>query len=342
MNSALSKSIMIISNSISGGGAEISMMRLFEVLRSKGLCVKISALNKDENTEIPSDNVAVIGREWGSGFFSTIRNLIKFRQHLKIQNPDILLVNCELPELYVSLCAPAGSAIFVVEHTSRPWNGRRVLGFSVRTILLWRRAKWITVSRDKSLIWPYSIEPVFIPNSHIQLSPRGGFASADLVFVGRLNQGKHPEIIAFAAQQTYSTADFFGDGPDMKFLRENFNSAGIKFHGFVNHPWEQISSNSIVIVASEFEGDGMNIVEAVANGNPILLADNSDLRRFDFPDANYFKTVNDLISKIEEAKIIGTEHLSIPNSIRSKMLKEREPYRVAEQWIDLFHGKTQL
>jgi hypothetical protein len=104
----------------------------------------------------------------------------------------------------------------------------------------------------------------------------------------------------------------------------------------------QISCASIVIVASEFEGDGMNIVEAVANENPILLADNSDLRRFDFPDANYFKTMDDLISKIEEAKIIGTEHLSIPNSLRLKMLKEREPNRVAEQWIALFAGGSEL
>jgi hypothetical protein len=128
----------------------------------------------------------------------------------------------------------------------------------------------------------------------------------------------------------------------MKFLKENFNSAGITFHGFINHPWNQISSESIVIVASEFEGDGMNIVEAVANKNPILLADNADLRRFSFPDVNYFKTIKDLITKIDEAKIIGTKHLSIPNSIRSKILNEREPNRVAGQWIDLFDSATRL
>jgi hypothetical protein len=157
-----------------------------------------------------------------------------------------------------------------------------------------------------------------------------------------LNQGKHPEIVAVTAQQTHSTADFFGDGPDMNTLRENYDSPEIRFHGFVNHPWTKISPESIVIVASEFEGDGMNIVEAVANGNPILLADNSDLRRFDFPDVNYFKTLKELISKIEEAKVTGTEHLSIPSSIRSKILRDREPARVAEQWIDLLDRESQL
>jgi glycosyltransferase involved in cell wall biosynthesis len=342
VKSHFSKKIMIISNSISGGGAEISMVRLLAVLRTKGIEAQICALNKSESLEALSDNVVVIGREWGSGLLGTFRSLIKFRRHLKNEKPDILLVNCELPELYVSVCAPMRRRVFVVEHTSRPWNGRKVLGFFVRTILLARRAKWVTVSRDESPIWPYSIKPVFIPNSHVQSSPPNGIVSADLVFVGRLNHGKHPEIVALAAQQTDSTVDFFGDGPDMISLKENYDAAGITFHGFVDQPWSQISPKSIVIVASEFEGDGMNIVEAVANENPILLADNADLRRFDFPDVNYFKNIKDLITKIDEAKIIGTKHLSIPNSIRSKILIEREPNRVAEHWIDLFDSGTRL
>jgi glycosyltransferase involved in cell wall biosynthesis len=342
MKSQCSKKIMIISNSISGGGAEISMARLFTTLRSKGVEVQICALNKSESSEKYINSVEVIGREWGSGVFSTFKHLVKFRKHLKNENPDILLANCELPELYVSLCAPVGSKIVVVEHTSRPWDGRKILGFLVRTILLVRQAEWITVSRDKSPIWPYSAQPIFIPNSHIQSSPYSGAASADLVFVGRLNQGKHPEIVALAAQLTDATADFFGDGPDMISLKEKYNSAGITFHGFVNQPWSRISPKSIVIVASEFEGDGMNVVEAVANENPILLADNADLRRFNFPDVNYFKDIKDLITKIDEVKEIGTKHLSIPNLIRTKILMEREPNRVADQWVEVFNSGSGL
>jgi glycosyltransferase involved in cell wall biosynthesis len=342
MESDIRDKIMIISNSISGGGAEISMVRLSTTLKAMDVRIQICALNKSESAEISQDGIMVIGREWGSGLFATLRNLVKFRQHVKNEDPDILLVNCELPELYVSLCAPRRSKLFVVEHTSRPWHGRKLLGVLVRTNLLFRRARWITVSRDKSPIWPYSIKPIFIPNSHIQPSQPDGRFSADLVFVGRLNRGKHPEIVALAAQQTDSTADFFGDGPEMISLKQDYSTKSIKFHGFVNEPWSQISPKSIVIIASEFEGDGMNVVEAVANGNPILLAENADLRRFNFPDVNYFKSIEDLISKIEEAKKIGTEYLSIPNTIRAKILIEREPNRVAGQWIDLFNGGTGL
>lgn len=342
MNSSFGKKIMIVSNSISGGGAEISMMRLFESLRLLNLNVKVCALNQDLVSDVSSIDVAIMGRNWGSGIFGTVRNLFKFRSHLRTENPDILLVNCELPELYVSLFAPNKLDIFVVEHTSRPWRGRRILGLFVRTILLARRAKWITVSRDEFPIWPFSMKPIFVPNTHIQAESFDKAGSADLVYVGRLNKGKHPEIIALAAQQTQSTAEFFGDGPEMKTLREKFNSEKIKFHGFVNQPWSKISPSSIVVVASEFEGDGMIIVEAVANRNPILLAENSDLRRFNFPDANYFKSLVELCEKIDDAKKFGSKQFCVSNSMRSRILEEREPARVASQWLSIFNGGSQL
>ena len=83
----------------------------------------------------------------------------------------------------------------------------------------------------------------------------------------------------------------------------------------------------------------MNVIEAVANGNPILLADNSDLRRFNFPEGNYFKSLDELNSKIRDSKRVGTKPLKLPHSIRTKLLEEREPNKVSEQWIKLFYGE---
>ncbi len=330
---------MIVSNSITGGGAEISMMRLFLALRNKNFLVSLCALNEDGITRNPAQGMVVIGRSWGAGPLGTLRNLRKFRQHLKQEKPDIMLVNCELPELYVSLCASKGSNLIIVEHTSRPWNGRRSLGFIVRSILLLRRARWVTVSRDRYPIWPYSIDPIFIPNAHVQDNSSIPADSAELVFVGRLNHGKHPEVVAEAARLTNSTADFFGDGPDLGNLKQKYDDSQIRFHGFIENPWRKISPTSLVIVASEYEGDGMNVIEAVANGNPILLADNSDLRRFNFPEGNYFKSLDELTSKIWDSKRVGTKPLKLPHSIRTKLLEEREPNKVSEQWIKLFYGE---
>ena len=336
MEICLDKKVMIISNSITGGGAEISMMRLFHTLVMKQIDVVVCAINEDNLTETPINGVKVLGREWGLGYLGSLKSLLLFRKHLLEVNPDILIVNCELPELYVALVAPIGMRIITVEHTSRPWNGRRILGRFVRFGLKVRRSSWVTVSRDQKLIWPFSCKPLFIPNSHVQSNQMTGRSEVDIVFVGRLNVNKHPEVVADAALRTKSVAAFYGDGPDMLKLKEEYQDPTLHFFGFIDNPWSQISTNSIVVVASEYEGDGMNIVEAVSNNNPILLANNPDLKRFDFPEKNYFSTVDELATKIHTAKKEGADCFRIPSLIRSQLLDERDPIRVAESWINVF------
>jgi glycosyltransferase involved in cell wall biosynthesis len=328
--------VVIVSNSITGGGAEISMMRLFRTLEAENQDVALCALNKSEHQEVSMSKIEVIGRNWGSGPIGTINSLIKFRAYLRREKPRTLLVNCELPELYASICAPFATKIFIVEHTSRPWNGRRILGLAVRSLLAVRRVRWFTVSRDTAPIWPYKSIPRYIPNSHVSIIIDSEVQSAEIVFIGRLNQGKHPEVVAEAAKLTESSADFFGDGPMMEFLIGKYATENIQFHGFVDSPWIRVSSRSLVIVASEYEGDGMNIVEAVANRNPLLLMDNPDLRRFNFPDSNYFNSLEDLVEKIKEIKIKGSEHLVIAENRSAQLVNERNPKIVASQWIKEF------
>lgn len=339
MISPFSKKIMIISNSISGGGAEISMMRLFDALQQLKIEAVVCAINEDGITKTPITGVKVIGRKWGSGLISTIKSFQDFRVQLRAFNPDILIVNCELPELYVALSAPVNMKIVAVEHTSRPWNGRRNLGRLVRLILKIRKAKWVSVSHDQSSIWPSSSVTRFIPNSHVLGKAQNNTIKSDIVFVGRLNNGKHPEIVAEASRQTKSTAAFFGTGPNLKDLENEYRDTEIEFFGFINAPWSYISPNSIVVVASEYEGDGMNVVEAAANNNPILLANNLDLKRFNFPEKNYFNSVDELITKIIEAKTTGPDLFRIPSNIRSKIVEERDPIRVAKMWLETLESE---
>jgi glycosyltransferase involved in cell wall biosynthesis len=326
---------MIVTNSVSGGGAEISMMRLFKTLLSLGVNVSVCAINEDKSTTKIQADVTVIGRQWGTGLTKTFRSLLLFRQHLQANHPDVLIVNCELPELYVSFTAPKKSQIFVVEHTSRPWYGRRPLGYFVRKLLYLRRSIWVTVSKDQSRIWPNNNRAIHIPNTHRKTDFIQNFHSAELVFIGRLNREKHPEIAAEVALMTSSTIDFFGDGPELTSLKQAYSSKQIHFHGFVENAWEHVSQNSILIVASEYEGDGMNVVEAISNGNPVLLKDNSDLRRFKLPEANYFSNSTELKDKVIEAKAYGVDKFRVSEEIVSEILSDREPRKVATSWIKL-------
>jgi hypothetical protein len=81
----------------------------------------------------------------------------------------------------------------------------------------------------------------------------------------------------------------------------------------------------------------MIVVEAISNNNPVLLADNSDLRRFGFPERNYFVDTSDLVSKILAAKKIGIGEFRINQNQRDLILRERNALTVARQWIDLFN-----
>jgi glycosyltransferase involved in cell wall biosynthesis len=338
MTLLFAKKVMIISNSISGGGAEISMMRLFETLKTFDIDLTLCAINQDGTRAIDESGVTVIGRNWGTGIKGTLGGFRNFRLHLRKINPDIVIVNCELPELYTAFSGKLDMRIITVEHTSRPWEGRRFLGFIVRATLLLRRSRWITVSRDQSRIWPFGSNPTFIPNSHFQSERKLELSPVDLVYVGRLNRAKHPEIAAEVAVATSSSIDFFGDGPEIKNLRAKYPASNIRYRGFVENPWAHISPQSILIVASEFEGDGMIIVEAIANGNPVLLADNSDLRRFGFPAENYFRDFNDLVTKVSLTKTQGHNFLQLDSDTKTSFLAERDPIVVAKQWIETIHN----
>jgi glycosyltransferase involved in cell wall biosynthesis len=335
---SIQKSVLVVTNSISGGGAEISMLRLFRTLKTIGVNVDLCVINDQISKSIANEGVTSMGREWSSGATSTIQALLRFRRYLKFSRPQIVVINCELPELFVAITAPRKTRVIAVEHTSKPWYRRRLLGFIVRYGLQVRGCSWVTVSRECPPVWPYNLKPRFIPNTHLpEVTKAKDLLPSDLVFVGRLNYEKHPEIAAQAAVSTDCTLEIFGDGPDYGKLKKSFPPSLVKLQGFIENPWSLISSESILIVPSEFEGDGMIVVEAISNNNPILLADNSDLRRFKFPDANYYVDFSDLVSKIIAAKSLGIGELRINQNQRDLILRERDASKVAHQWIDLFN-----
>jgi glycosyltransferase involved in cell wall biosynthesis len=338
--------LLILSNSLSGGGAEISMMRLFQTLKKQGVKVALCAINKDSIASSYEDGITLLGREWSSGPLQSLKSLVSFGKYLRKNRNGILILNCELPELYAALMAPWSMKIIAVEHTSRPWSGRRVLGFLVRFNLAMRNTRWVTVSRDQDQVWPFKTKASFIPNAISPISRESKTnlgtsmtSTAELVFVGRLNEGKQPLMAAEVNKMAGTSIDFFGDGPLLGELRELYESPKCRFHGFVSNPWAIIGKNAILVVTSEFEGDGMNIVEGAINGNPILLADNIDLRRFDFPKNLYFRDQDDLLRKILEAQDTNLDTFRIDDRTKNRLLNERNPSRVAEQWLKLLEDK---
>lgn len=325
--------ILIVSNSLSGGGAETSMRWLNNQLNLHGIDSTLICLNGSAH-EMPTRKETVLHRQWKDGLLRTIENLKEFNKVLKKVKPTFVIANCELPELYVAVTPIRLKHLICVEHTSKPWDRRRGTGFFIRLVLMLRRASWVTVNSAQQGIWPLRVDSRYIPNPvskpTISDSLSGGNRFA---FVGRLRREKGLDLILSAVSESGSSIDVFGAG-DLRDELEREYSEVSEFHGFVINPWSEIRINQTLIVASEYEGDGIVVVEAILSGIPLLLLDNEDLRRFELPNKNYFKNKEELVEKLRMAQENSSE-FAIPAEKVNHYMQERNPSTVLKNWLEI-------
>lgn len=331
------KEILIIANSTHGGGAENSMMLLHSEFKNCGYKSTYFALNwMNDGLDRKEPDVVHIGRSWSDGLGLTLKFLKVFKEKLKLCEPSVIIVNCELPELFVAFSKLRSTKIIVVEHTTQPWIGRRWLGLIVRVILKFKSAVWVTVNSQERGVWPLSSSAVYIPNP-ISKVKQGTLVTKgeSVVFVGRLRKEKCPELAIQASLDAGIAINVIGEGILAESLLtqyKKFDSVG--FLGYLDNPWSCISPESIIVVSSEYEGDGVVVLEALQNGNPILLRDISDLRRFNLNDKNYFKDQSHLTVKLKEY-LTNPSLFSVSNSEQARILGNRDMRVIEKQWTTL-------
>ena len=330
---------MLVTTAVTGGGAEVAMQRLQGVLVSSGVRTLLVGVNRSaDQKQVEGFNNCDLGRNHGSGFFSILRASRRLRHLIDLHQPCVLIVNCELVELIVSLIAKKHlPRLIVVEHTTRPWTGRKILGWCVRLRLYLLRVDWVKVSQRITRIWPFSNNAHLISNMVNSTSgPQLQDAQdpAPFVFVGRLSEEKQPLLILKAVEALGSTIDIFGDG-DLRELISNEYKKCARLHGFVPDPWRTISQGQLLLVASEYEGDGLVVVEGILAGLPILLSDVPDLRYFGLPDEHYFGTYEELVLKMNDFLDGNVAKYFPPESKLHEIRLLRDPNYIAQQWLSL-------
>jgi glycosyltransferase involved in cell wall biosynthesis len=272
---------------------------------------------------------------------NTWSSYLEFRKSVENINPQILILNCELPELYGAMLSYKGK-IFCVEHTTKPWKGRKLLGVAVRLLLRIKRVEWVTVVNTQKKIWFGGTVPAFIPNPYThQLSEtRTSEKNAAIAFVGSLKPNKQPEWVIKTGLSLDLSVHIFGEGILRTKLEKKYYkySNQIEFFGFLPNPWNLISSNRLIIVPSDYEGDGMVIVEAVLSGNPILLRNNVDLRRFGFEDKHYFKNLEDLMLIVKRNLETSFKDLVVSQPKANELQASRSLQRITQEWLILLGG----
>ncbi|RYM05910.1 glycosyltransferase [Sporolactobacillus sp. THM7-7] len=101
--------------------------------------------------------------------------------------------------------------------------------------------------------------------------------SLKLIYVGRLNNIEKRLDVLFKGLKKLNgdwTLNVIGDGPNKTSLQDYAKKLDIDNHifwmGWSNRPWEEITSASVLVLSSDYEGFGLVVVEALSRGLPVI------------------------------------------------------------------------
>jgi len=335
---------LVVTNSLTGGGAERSMNSLVNLLHASSLDVLLFPINEGPSDAVlPVCEVVAPIRAWKAGLFPTLNSFFKFRDKVSEINPDLVIVNCELPELY-SVFLPLRMKLIFVEHTSKPWKNHKFLGYFIRTLARFRNTYWVLVSDHLRSISSSHKSDCVIPNLiSTQQNHLADGQSPDprIVFLGRLSAEKDPKLFLEIAELCDLPALVIGTGVLFESLVSHSRETDcrVSFLGQLNNPWSQLHSNDTIVLTSRFEGDGLVLLEAVSRSLPVLVRDISDLRRFDLPEVNYFQSAEVAANRLVEFYSNRGE-LRIPADIANRILSTRDDNVILASWVQLIKRFT--
>ena len=332
--------VVIVTNSLTGGGAERSMNLLANELGNCNIDTSLIPINDGPEDAVKlTVPVLKIKKVWRGNFANTIKSFWKFYRTLSGQRPDIVIANCDLPEFFVSI-TPGKFRIVITEHVSRPWNTRKFLGVVIRTILRLRGAHWVAVS-DYLRIWPWGFHPEVVLRNGIlfpdRIEVKQNQELKRLLFIGRLTEQKNPDLVIKLSKLLNVPAEMIGDGPLMTSLKAESSSTApkVNFSGMQLDPWKSVLPGDLLIVPSSWEGDGLVVVEALSMGIPILLSTIPEFMSFDLEAVNYCQDINQF--RLTAHKFRNEIEKLIPTIDKRKdALKSRDLKQISEGWNAFF------
>ncbi len=331
-------SLLFVTNSLTGGGAERSTNLIANELFFRGHKVGVVPINSGpEDLVVLACSIFSVNRTWQSGPKETLRALRRFLKIIKQFQPDFIILNCDIPELF-GLFVKGNHQIIVVEHSNKPWMNRPKLGRLVRKTYKFRNVLWISV-RDSLKIWPDGLPPhKSITNPILDVKRIDAATNAEinylkrLVFVGRLSVEKGIQNFLEIAKETKVSSIVIGDGPlRSNLIKEYQDLMEVAFMGQTKNPWDELTQNDLLIIPSLHEGDGLVVVEALSAGVPMLVSDIPEFRRFGLPERNYCRDTNQFIATIGSNKD-NLADLIVPNEIVAPILSTRSIHSIADSW----------
>ena len=331
---------MFVTNSLTGGGAERSINILVNELHSRNLKVTLVPINSGPRDQVvPVCNVVELDRQWNGGLLETLRAFLKFHMLVIREKPSVIVLNCDLPEMFGAFLFFGYKKLVIVENSSFPWKTRIKLGKAIRRVLVQKSSLWICVSEHLT-VWPMAVKPnIVIPNPLLSLQEYSNHNSSEkisrLIFVGRLSQEKRPDLFFEICSATQLPGLIIGDGRMRSELEDIAleKDLHIDFKGQQLDPWSFVEEGDLVIIPSEYEGDGLVLLEAMARNLSILVSDIPDFRRFELPNINYCNSVDEFNQRVLSYSS-DLQLLKIPENISCRHLDRRTVVSIGNTWED--------
>lgn len=278
--------IVIVTNSLSLGGAERISILLSEWMSSKGIEVALVTLKKDREKGYelnPNINRIAINQHVDKP--STFNTILKLRKALNEYKPSLVIV------MGVPLCIYTIPAIFglgipvIVSERNDPANfaGKKTTKIISR-LLMYKAKGYVFQTEDAMKYYSKRIQnkatvipnPITVENMPI---PYYGQRKKRIVTAGRLVPQKNHELLINAFSKIVKhhpdyTLTIYGNGSERNKLESLIDSLNLKHYvllpGAKNDIFNEILDAEIFVLSSDFEGMPNALIEAMALGVPVI------------------------------------------------------------------------
>lgn len=315
-----------------GGGAEKVALILHQqfILQNDAW---ISYLYSKMRLEIANAKYLNIKSFSAISLFIGVFRLFKLARCLR---PEVTVIHCE-PAMLLSALTPGLGKLFLVEHQPFYWKGLKGLVIRVAMhILALRGSKTIHLRMSRTS----DQSPIYIPNP-IELFPSQPFSlpkieQLQITWVGRLSYDKGfdriPKVLELSKEKHI---DIYGEGT-LK-TRVKFDNIDANFHGFDPQVWDRLSENSLLLVTSRWEGDGLVILEALMRQIPLLVIHFDDIDELPIPKPCISTDEEDMASKIRDLRL-GRMMLSelVNTKAFAEITSSRNPVEISNRYLKVF------
>ncbi len=286
----MSKKIVIVTRSMTSGGAERVIAQLANYFANDGIFCEIITTESLKveyqlNRRIKLDD---IGKQSNSKAIDRIKRYNILRKKIIAEQPDVVLSMPEDTGIYVILSLIGTHIPVYVSERNNPWV--------MPDVKITRLLRKVSYPFAKGIIFQTKMAQSFFPKSiqkkSIVLSnpvdasripePYVGERRKVIAAVGRLAPQKNFDLLLDAFKDFHDLhsdyrLNIYGEGPLKKHLQEKIDDYGLHdiafLKGHSSHVLDDIREDAMFVLSSDYEGMPNALIEAMCMGMPVISTD---------------------------------------------------------------------